>query len=358
MWVWVDIFWGLFCFCLIISFVPTDLASSDMWQGLQGADDPELAQLARRLPDTVLSSRASSTTKKYHGTVERWKSWAVKKGLVSLPVEGTKFALYLQHVGDTTKSKAAVVEAVNAVSWLQRLTGQDELVSQHPLVSSVVEGFQRLLAKPKTKKQPITPDILRDIVASLGQYPSLSELRLAAISLLAYVAFLRFDELRKLRGLDVKFQVDRLELHIISSKTDQYRQGATLLIARTGLPTCPVVMLERYVAVGNVDLLADSKLFRGIVATRKGERLRPSGSLSYTRMREIVRDKLCSLGYDHKVFGLHSFRAGGATAAANTPGISERNFKRHGRWKSDSAKDGYVEDSESSRLMVSKSLGI
>ena len=261
-------------------------------------------------------------------------------------------------MGDSTKSKAAVEEAVNAVSWLQRLSGQNELVSQHPLVTSTVEGFQRLLAKPKVKKQPITPDILREIVGSLRQQPSLTELRLAAICLLAYAAFLRFDELRKLRGLDVKFQGDRMELHITSSKTDQYRQGATLLIARTRLPTCPVVMLERYIAAGKVDLCSGSKLFRGIVSTKKGERLRPSGSLSYTRMREIVRDKLRNLGYDHKLFGLHSFRAGGATAAANAPGISERHFKRHGRWKSDSAKDGYVEDSESSRLMVSKSLGI
>ena len=68
--------------------------------------------------------------------------------------------------------------------------------------------------------------------------------------------------------------------------------------------------------------------------------------------------ELRSLGYDTKKFDLHSFRAGGATAAANAPGISERHFKRHGRWKSESAKDGYVKDSESSRLLVSKSLGI
>lgn len=98
-------------------------------------------------------------------------------------------------------------------------------------------------------------------MASLGQHPSLAELRLAAICLLAYAAFLRFDELRKLRGLDVRFQADWMELHITSSKTDQYRQGATLLIARTGLPTCPVGMLERYVAAGKVDLFSEGKVF-------------------------------------------------------------------------------------------------
>ena len=46
------------------------------------------------------------------------------------------------------------------------------------------------------------------------------------------------------------------------------------------------------------------------------------------------------------------------TAATNA-GVPDRLFKRHaGRWASESAKDGYVQDSLSSRLSVSKALGI
>ena len=47
----------------------------------------------------------------------------------------------------------------------------------------------------------------------------------------------------------------------------------------------------------------------------------------------------------------------GQTAAANAD-IPDRLFKRHGRWSSDSAKDGYVKDSLSSRLSVSQALGL
>jgi hypothetical protein len=54
---------------------------------------------------------------------------------------------------------------------------------------------------------------------------------------------------------------------------------------------------------------------------------------------------------------LHSFRSGGATEAANSD-VKERCWKRHGRWKSDSSKDGYVADSVASRLEVSKHLGL
>ena len=63
------------------------------------------------------------------------------------------------------------------------------------------------------------------------------------------------------------------------------------------------------------------------------------------------------LGYDPDEFGLHSLRAGGATAAANN-GVPDRLFKRHGRWKSDGAKDGYVEDSADRRLEVTKQIGL
>ena len=65
--------------------------------------------------------------------------------------------------------------------------------------------------------------------------------------------------------------------------------------------------------------------------------------------------KLKSLGFDANQFGLHSLRAGGATAAANA-GIPDRLFKRHGRWRSETAKDGYVKDSMSALLSVSESL--
>ena len=47
---------------------------------------------------------------------------------------------------------------------------------------------------------------------------------------------------------------------------------------------------------------------------------------------------------DLQLFGMHSFRAGGATATANG-GVPDHLFKRQDRWQSESAKDGYVRDS-------------
>ena len=70
--------------------------------------------------------------------------------------------------------------------------------------------------------------------------------------------------------------------------------------------------------------------------------------------REILRDCLSKLGYNPNNFGLHSLRSGGITSVVRNSGhsISERLLKIHGRWKSDSAKDMYIEESLENRLQV------
>jgi len=73
--------------------------------------------------------------------------------------------------------------------------------------------------------------------------------------------------------------------------------------------------------------------------------------------REILLEKLDILGLDKNNFGLHSLRAGGATNAANA-GVSDILLKKHGRWKTDKAKDGYVREDLKSLLSVSMNLGI
>ncbi len=61
--------------------------------------------------------------------------------------------------------------------------------------------------------------------------------------------------------------------------------------------------------------------------------------------------KLAALGLEVSRYGLHtcSLKAGGATAATNA-GMPDRLFKRHGCWKSETAKDGYMKDSMATRL--------
>ena len=333
-----------------------DLQGSDTWKELGSLNDPELQRLKSKLAGTLLQNRAPSTTRKYLYAVERWRNWAATKSEISvLPVIDYQFVLYLQSMADSTRSIAAVMEAVNAIAWLHELSCLP-VVTHSPIVRSVVAGLKRALAKPKVRKAPVSIEMLKEMADDVHDPITLTESRLLSMCLLAFASFLRYDELSRLRCCDVELKEDHIVLHIQSSKTDQFRQGASVVIARSEVPgICPVVRLQEYIKLAGIDLSLSERLLRGISVSAAGEKLRKSGSLSYTRMRELVLQKFGQLGYDPSSFGLHSFRAGGATFAANA-GVPDRLFKRHGRWKSETAKDGYIQDSLEARLEVTKKL--
>ena len=72
--------------------------------------------------------------------------------------------------------------------------------------------------------------------------------------------------------------------------------------------------------------------------------------LSYSKARECLISRLKEVAGDLNV-GLLSLRAGGA-------GVNDRFWKRHGRWKSETSKDGFAADSLERRLEVSKKMGL
>ena len=334
-----------------------DVMSVGVWPLLKDLEDPELRRLAQSLPATVLRSRADSTSKKYLRAYQRWKTWAEARHEVpAFPVQAVHLALYLQHLSESVQPKTAAEEAVHALSWLHEVAGL-ESVGSMPIVQATLSGLRRVLAKPKTRKEPITADMLKAMVVSVGSDPSQTEVRLLSMCLIAFAGFLRCDELIKLKCSDITINSESMVINVASSKTDQYREGSSLIVARTRTETCPVSMLEKYFAMGGLCHMSHAKVFRGITKTKTGEKLQKSGGLSYSRAREILLEKIKAMGWDPSQFGMHSLRAGGATAAANA-GVPDRLFKRHGRWRSDTAKDGYVKDSVEKRLEVSKHLGL
>ena len=121
-----------------------------------------------------------------------------------------------------------------------------------------------------------------------------------------------------------------------------------------------MAILSNYVRQAKFTDDLDLFLFRALVFKGKSKNhilSKTNKPLSYTRTREIVLDAFKSIGLQKDKYGLHSLRAGGAIAVANN-GIQDRLFKRHGRWRSETAKDGYVKDSIEKLLSVSRSLGL
>jgi hypothetical protein len=147
-------------------------------------------------------------------------------------------------------------------------------------------------------------------------------------------------------------------LFLESSKTDAYREGRDVLISKTNTPTCPVNMLLRYLYLAEIPADSTDYIFRPLCFCKSvnSYKLR-SGKLSYTTARKILLSALETLGLNKKYFGLHSLRSGGATAAAAAK-VEDRLFKKHGRWRTDKAKDGYVKENISERLSVTQNIGL
>ena len=335
---------------------PTGVLKEGSWKLISNLEDPELKLLAQRLPATILHSHADSTVKKYLGAFRRWKTWATSHNLVPIPAKPHEVALYLQHLGDKTHSKSAAEEACNALAWIHSSAGIAS-PSTHPFVKAVLEGVKRTHARPVIKKEPLTVEMLQMVVDDAERSGSLSDLRLATAILLSFAAFLHFEELVELRPCDIIFSKEMITVKIRKSKGDQLRQGDEVLIVRIGSKTCPVAMLERYMVRTSTSRIDQRFLFRPIQRSKNGEELRSIGQISYSCLRDLFRKKLTVLGFNVNDFGLHSMRSGGATAAANAK-VPDRLFKRHGRWRSETAKDGYVKDSVESRLQVSQRLGL
>ena len=321
--------------------------------------DSSLQELSTLLPEFCLRSRADSTTRKYRYAFDNFCKWCFQHNVKPLPASDYHVSLYMVHLSKTYNSTSKIDEAFYAINWSHKLAGLPNPCTSD-LCNIVKDGTHRTIGHSLVnKKQPISADILNLIVCKYGsENSSLYDIRTCCMCLLSYAGFLRFSELVNLKKSDVQFNEKHMSLYISKSKTDKFREGSTVLIARTNLPTCPVQMLERYLRLINLTEPSEF-LFRSLTYCKKSNsyKLRGVKSISYTRAREIMLDTLESVGVDKTKFGLHSLRAGGATAAANA-GINDRLFKKHGRWATDSAKDRYVHEDISHKLTVSQNLGI
>ena len=73
-------------------------------------------------------------------------------------------------------------------------------------------------------------------------------------------------------------------------------------MGRTGINTCPVEMLECYFRMGGLSVGSHDRVFRAVVHTKEGKRLRTLGGLSYSRLRELLLEKISQLGMDPQLF--------------------------------------------------------
>ena len=253
------------CVCYLCFFF-ADVFSFTMWSDLRAAvpQGSGALSLASYLPNVALASRAPSTSSKYLSSYNRWRSWAREHGLTVFPASPFHLAIYLRHLMTEAKTESPLESVVHSITWFHQLGGEPS-PSGHPLVKSILPGAQRL--HQRAKKEPITVSQLEQLVScKADSMASLYNIRSFVICLLALAAFLRFYDLAKIVRSDVKIKTDMLKLFTQSSKTDQYRNGAWIVVASSGKATCPVALMNRYFE--RAGLSCDSPLFCQLSKTK------------------------------------------------------------------------------------------
>ena len=82
------------------------------------------------------------------------KTWAITHHLKPIHVKLHLLALYLQLLAEQSKSKAAVEEACNALSWIHPIAGLTPPLAD-PFVKATRESLQWSLAKSVVKKSQL-----------------------------------------------------------------------------------------------------------------------------------------------------------------------------------------------------------
>lgn len=318
--------------------------------------ETELLRLRDKMPEMLLSSKSGSTVSKYQSYYLRFKKFMLSHDKRCLPARGADVALFFVHLLDCKVSHNVVLSYACAIKWMHELCNYPSPTCSS-LVKNLIESSKRSVQKPKVRKDAISPEIIKSLCLKYSDSEDLAIARDIAMIVFSFIGFLRYDELSRLKCNSIVFCDSYVKVHIEQSKTDQYRDGSEVLLAKIPSPACPVRALRRYVTLAGLEMSSNDFLFRAIYRSGDKVGLRTKNvKLSYTRTKEVLLSRLREVAPDGLNLGLHSLRAGGASAAANA-GVNDRCWRRHGRWRSDAA-NGYIKDSVNNRLQVSKSLGL
>ena len=257
----------------------------------------------------------------------------------------------------TANNKGALTTTFYGIRWGHYVNGF-ETPTDHPFVALAFEGAVRLCSKkPKTPKDPLTPEILKELITQFNS-DSLTDLRFLIICSLGFFGFLRIEELLQVQLKDIKLTTTHLEIFLKKSKNDQHRDGKTVYISRNESEFCPVKLTEKFFTTASITLSTHENVYLvpRLVKIKKGHKIHPTSGISYTRTREIFNEYI-KINETEGNYGLHSLRSGGASAAAENM-VDERLISKHGRWSSDRARNMYIKDSLKNRLSVTRNLGI
>ena len=339
----------------------SDYFSHGIWEEIKSIQDPGLKERAHLLPNILQARWADSTKTKYEKAWEKWVKWCqAYPESPKLPAQPFYIALYINDMVLENCKYGALEAAALGIRYGHVIAGFENPLDDL-FIKAMLEGAKRTIGKAtvKRQKEPVTTDIMREVVDRYGGNGNLLELRFVITCLVGFAGFLRISELQEIRVRDLTFDGDCMKILIPKSKNDQVREGHVVYISRSGGRYCVVAWVERYLSETKLGKDPDSFLMCRLAKTRMGHNALGNRSISKTTINDDFHKfmrPLCK-NLSSESYGLHSLRSGGASAAINN-GVSERLVGKHGRWKSGYSRDRYLKDDKKGRLSVTKAINL
>ncbi|XP_068734134.1 integrase/recombinase xerD homolog [Montipora capricornis] len=234
------------------------------------------------------------------------------------------------------------------------MAGLESCPVSNPLVKSALEGAKRKLARSVRPKEPLSVDTIQAIADFCSSDISLAVLRFLSILVVGFYGFFRIDEINSFRLHDIIVDTDHMTIYVAKRKNDQYREGHTSYLARSGKSTCLVSITEKILKV----LPRSSKSFpivRRIVKSKAGECFHASRGVSVSTLRKEFKKFIEPFVDDISKYSMHSMRSGAASnpACRLVPGDL---LDMNAGWRCPSSKNRYIKHTVKDRLTVSKAL--
>ena len=263
-------------------------------------------------------------------------------------------ANFLIYLKDRGYSKSSIKLGLVSLKWVNSFfPGKASEMLNDKFLDRIVQSSLRNMVSAKCQKDPISKDMVQKML-SLSPNPSLEQIRNALMAALSFSLLLRNEELRHLACHNISETDSGLIFLIVSWKTDVFRKGKKLFLAKQNGEFSVVTLFKEYLIKGKLKICENKFLFGPILTDRKVEYIDGTKQLSYIQCRSILMDKVKEIGFESKRFGTHSFRSGGASTLA--PSVSPFELLLSGRWADARSLRSYVKVPEDRRFDISKNL--
>ena len=254
----------------------------------------------------------------------QWRSFSRfcrKYHIKEWPIDDHVLALYAQYLGYTFHSPKSIRNYLSGIRTLHVLLKQKPPNLKSVEVRLTLRGLERLLKHEPKQAQPLTPEILLDMLPYLD-LTKRADLSFWGVLIVGFFAMLRksnlvpdsknsFDPVKHLTGSHVVFQNDVALLKLKWAKNIQFRQKVLEipLFSITNSALCPVTVLR---ALVNLQGGGRNPLF--------GRGKNPT--LTYQLFHKKLRNILNKAGYQGNAFSSHSLRRGGRRGPIKTESLT------------------------------------